>query len=330
MRMLIVILSLIFYGASSYAGQVNPKDSNQLSVLSTNQLWKNWLTIITDENPNQYVQRARYSAALANQLRQQEDTQFYSEIRNHLTNPAESRLARSRFIYLLGEIATPQALAILTSELMKPNDTFIREVLSRTFSEATSRLYENPRRTGATQVLESAWILPKHDSVQLKTLATAIARLGTVRGVDLLLQSLAGGSEYLKTKITESRESFTYLYHRPETLSYADQKALWAFVAFDEIVYPDSQALLISVFMDRRPKDLIFIAAGNGLVKMGQSEGAKVILSRLHELPEDNSMLGLHWLGIMSGKIERKEIRNALKTIIWPNNQQLQKRLNEF
>lgn len=328
MRLLMVVLVLMFFGTFANAGQSIPRDDNQSASSSVNQLWKNLLAVITDESA--YVQRAHYSAALVNQLRQQEDVQFYSEIKSHLSNPAESRLARTIFIQLLGEIATPQALAILTGELMKANDTFIREVLSRTFSEAASRLYENPRRTGATQVLESAWLLPKHDSMQLKILAAAIAKLGTARGVDLLLQSLASGSEYLVTNITKSRESFAYLYHRPGALSYTDQKALWAFVAFNEIIYPDSQAILTSAYMNHRPNDLMFIAAGNGLVQMGQIEAAKVVLSRLYELPEDNPTVGLHWLGIMSGKIDRREIRNALKSISWPKNQVLQKRLNEF
>ena len=286
-------------------------DYDALVALSVDALWQDWLAIITDDT--QANQRDQYAVALGIKLRASDDAAFYADVTQRLLNTNAPQLERARLAKLLAEIATPSALEILTNALLNPECSAMQTALSNAILTTADSLPEQPRRADLSAVLETAWTLPKQNQQQHHTLALALAKLGTPRGVELLLAAVRDLPSAKK-----------------KTLSYAEQQAKAAFIAMDEIINPDSVTVLSHAFTSHRASEAVFIAAGNGLVNLGRDDAAQRVLQRINELPDAAVPVGQQWLGRLSGKIDKAALRSINKTLGLPRQPQLRQQMQDM
>lgn len=159
--------------------------------------------------------------------------------------------------------------------------------------------------------------MPKQNQQQLNTLALALAKLGTARGVELLLTAVD------KTSAVAPSAKKKYL-------NTAEQQATAAFSAMDEIINPDSETVLSRAFMSHRATEAVFIAAGTGLANLGREDAAQHVLQRLDELPDHAVPVGQHWLNNLSGKIDKAALRSMSKTVGLPKQRLLRQQMEEM
>ncbi len=290
-------------------------DYDALVALKTEQLWQDWLAVITDDAKAN--QREQFAVALGIKLRDSDNTGLYADIEQRVLNINSSKLERARLAKLLAEVATPAALEILTNALLNPDCSAIQTALSNAILTVADSLPEQPRRADLSTVLETAWTIPKQNQHQLNTLALALAKLGTPRGVELLLMAVDKTGTFMPST-------------KKKSLSYTEQQAKAAFMAMDEIINPDSEKMLSSAFMNHRATEAVFIAAGNGLVNLGSEDAAQRVLQRLNELPDNTLSVGQHWLSSLSGKIDKTALRRMNKAVGMPRQGILRQQMEEM
>ncbi|TAN64579.1 MAG: DUF1566 domain-containing protein [Methylobacter sp.] len=290
-------------------------DYDALVALPVDALWQDWLTIITDDA--QANRREQLAVALGIKLRDSDNAGFYADVEQGLLDINAPQLERARLAKLLAEIATPSALESLTDALLNPDCLAIQTALSNAILTVADSLPEQPRRADLSAVLETAWARPKQNQQQLNTLALALAKLGTARGVELLLKAV-------------DKTGATLPSAKKNPLNTAELHATAAFGAMDEIINPDSEKVLSRAFMGHRATEAVFIAAGNGLVNLGRDDAAQRVLQRLNELPDNAVPVGQHWLNNLSGKIDKTVLRSMNKTVGLPKQRLLRQQMEEM
>ena len=290
-------------------------DYDALVALTTEQLWQDWLAVIT--NDTQANPREQLGVALGIKLRSSDNAAFYVDIQQRLLNTNAPQLERARLAKLLAEIATSSAFEILTDALLNPESSAIQTALSNAILAVADSLPEQPRRADLSAVLETAWTLPKQNQQQHITLALALAKLGTPRGVEVLLAAV--------DKIGATLPSA-----KKKPLNSVQKQAIAAFRAMNEIINPDSETVLSRAFMSHRATEAVFIAAGNGLVNLGRDDAAQRVLQRLNDLPDDAVPVGQQWLSHLSGKIDKAALHNMSKTVGLPKQRLLRQQMEEM
>ena len=290
-------------------------DYDALVALPVDALWQDWLALITDDA--QANQREQLAVALGIKLRDSDNAAFYADVEQRLLDSHLPQLERARLAKLLAEIATPSALEVLTDALLNPDALAIQTALSNAILSVADSLPEQPRRADLSAVLEVAWAIPKQNQQQLNTLALALAKLGTARGVELLLTAVD------KTGAVAPSAKKKYL-------NTAEQQATAAFSAMDEIINPDSETVLSRAFMSHRATEAVFIAAGTGLANLGREDAAQHVLQRLNELPDNAVPVGQHWLNNLSGKIDKTALRRMNKAVRMPKQRLLRQQMEEM
>ena len=290
-------------------------DYDALVALPVDALWQDWLAVITDDA--QANRREQLAVALGIKLRDSDNAAFYADVEQRLLDSHLPQLERARLAKLLAEIATPSALESLTDALLNPDALAIQTALSNAILSVADSLPEQPRRADLSAVLEAAWAMPKQNQQQLNTLALALAKLGTARGVELLLTAID------KTGATLPSAKKKYL-------NTAEQQASAAFGAMDEIINPDSETVLSHAFMSHRATEAVFIAAGTGLANLGREDAAQHVLQRLDELPDNAVPVGQRWLNNLSGKIDKTALRRMNKAVRMPKQRLLRQQMEEM
>lgn len=164
-------------------------------------LWRRWLRLVEQRA---YQQIPIVNAMLAESLRSDGGADIYQEIANLLRDVSLPFQVRSQLVELLGEIATPEALALL----LDLADQGMESPMYAPALNAISHIGEN--RWGGrfheelSPLLEQAWkSMESSDWPYLVAVTQAIVGIGAPSGIGLLLDTLASRDE----KPSSSQES---------------------------------------------------------------------------------------------------------------------------
>ncbi len=290
-------------------------DYAQLAALNSQSLWQRWRNLVLDDT--QVNQREQLAVALGLVLRGHEDRLFYTDIGQRLPDNNTGQLEPARMAGLLAEIATPSALALLTNTLLNPKASAIQTAVGNAINSLASSMPEQPRRSGLSAILETAWATPKLSPNQVNVLASALAKLGTANGVGVLLASVEQSNLNLASR-------------KPHLLTSGQLKALAAYNAMGQIINPESKTVLEAAFTTPHISELAFIAAGNGLVNLGLEDAAQTVLQRLNDLSADATPIGQHWLNKLSGKLQKTALQRINSLVGMPQNPRLKQQLQEI
>ena len=296
-------------------------DYDGLVALPAKQLWQQWLAVLASDS--QANTRQALAVALGIKLRANDEPTLLAGIQQSLADTNATALERARVAQLLAEIATPSALNVLVEALLDTDAQSSKDCpscaksLSNAIQTIADSLPEQPRRAELSAVLETAWLQPDLSQPQLLTLAEAIAKLGTVHGVEGLLAAVADNGAALPDT-------------RKPALSRTEQQALAAFLALGEVIQPDSETVLTTAFTGHRAHEAVFVAAGHGLVNLGSDSAAQLVMQRLGELPASDVAVGQRWLGKLSGKIPKASLRRINKAVGSPKQPVLKLQMEEM
>jgi hypothetical protein len=296
-------------------------DYDSLAALPAKQLWQQWLAVSASDT--QANTRQALAVALGIKLRAYDEPTLLAGIKQHLADTNATALERARLAQLLAEIATPAALNVLVEALLDNGAQSAKDcppcamAFSNAIKTVADSLPEPPRRADLSAVLETAWSQPDLNQPELNTLALAIAKLGTPRGVDLLLAAVEKNGTALPSM-------------QKPAVGRSAQQALAAFLAMGEVINPDSETVLSSAFLGHRAHEAVFVAAGQGLVNLGSDSAAQQVLQRLDELPASEVAVGQRWLGQLSGKIAKARLRRIHQAVGSPKQPVLKLQMEEM
>jgi hypothetical protein len=170
-------------------GKVAVHDTKQaLQAKTAIQLWQYWLQLLAKLEAQQIP---IIGSLLADRLHKQAEPDIYHGISELLNDPTIPNETKALLIDLLGDIATPESLALLVEQA----ELGIESPLYLFFLEAIARIGDN-RWNGQfheelSPLLEAEWANPAIDDPSyLNAIGTAIAKLGAVTGVEALLNAL--------------------------------------------------------------------------------------------------------------------------------------------
>lgn len=176
----------VLSGDNSFSSPPNPIPSFE----SAHDLWQKWQYLLLEKKA--YQQMPILNARLAVQLRKGGGANIYEDIRNLLINNDLEVTIRAQLIELLGEIATPKALALILESAQQG----IQSPLYGPALHTVSRIAEN--HWGArfhpelSPLLERAWRTSDDltDESYIRAIGQAMATIGTPGSVVALLDTL--------------------------------------------------------------------------------------------------------------------------------------------
>jgi pimeloyl-ACP methyl ester carboxylesterase len=273
-------------------GEKIARDYQDLQTLTVVQLWTNWQQkAVGLAYANQ---REQFAVALGIKLRETDgdNSAVYTEMQQLLLNENGHLLKRGRLASLLAEIATSQALDILTRAALNPNAPKLQLAVLNAILTVSESLPESSRLTALSAVLENTWQAKNVTQKQLNVFALSLAKLGSANGVKLLLQAVENAGVTLPNSDKAN-------------LSNVEKQALAAFTATDDIINPQAELTLENSFTTHNVSEAVFIAAGNGLANLGTVQAATVLLKRLNQLPDSALPVAQRWLNVIAGKLDK-------------------------
>lgn len=152
------------------------------------QLWQRWEKALARGD---FQQNAILGSLLAEQLRQHPDADVYRQIGNALRQPGLSVASRSAVIDLLGEIATPEALAQLIEIAQSGASSPLYIAALQAISRIGDNRWDGRFHEELSPDLEAAWTdMPVADPAYASAVAKALAAIGAPSGMELLFQAL--------------------------------------------------------------------------------------------------------------------------------------------
>lgn len=153
------------------------------------QLWQRWEKALARGD---FQQNAILGSLLAEQLRQHPDAGVYRKIGNALGQSGLSVASRSAVIDLLGEIATPEALAQLIEIAQNGANSPLYIAALQAISRIGDNRWDGRFHEELSPDLEAAWTdMPVADPAYASAVAKALATIGAPSGMELLFQALA-------------------------------------------------------------------------------------------------------------------------------------------
>ncbi|MGZ8245303.1 hypothetical protein [Methylomagnum sp.] len=154
------------------------------------EVWRRWLRLVEQRA---YQQMPIANALLADRLRSGGGAEIYQEIANLLRDENLLFQVRSQLVELLGEIATPEALALLLDLADQGMESPLYAPALNTISHIGENRWGGRFHEELSPLLEQAWKdAGNTDWPYLMAVTQAIVGIGAPSGMGLLLDTLAG------------------------------------------------------------------------------------------------------------------------------------------
>lgn len=304
------------------------KAEADLQSLSPVQLWQRWLRLL---NRADLQQIPIVGALLAERLRQHPDPEVYRGIERLLAQRTISTENKAMLLDLLGEIATPDSLKQLVQVAVKGQDTPLYIPALQVISRIGDNRWDGRFHEELSPLLEKVWFdATIDDPVFLSAIAKAMAGVGTVEGVELLLSTVAGENKSNDTVDVNRLKQAAAFEAVPKIRNPAAVDALSARLrsssgttgltgsdAADSLVFtPASADQSVTMITgtgnapveknsdsDLNESDLIFnidgsvmAAAGNALAEIGTPQATQAILDWAQQATDEGARYLENWL----------------------------------
>lgn len=158
----------------------------------TYELWRRWLRLVEKQL---YQQIPIANALLAESLRSEGGAEIYQEIAGLLRDAGLSYAVRAQLVDLLGEIATPEALALLLDLAGQGMESPMYAPALNSLSHIGENRWGGRFHEELSPLLEEAWkTADERDWPYLVAVTRAIVGIGAPSGIGLMLDTLAGKS----------------------------------------------------------------------------------------------------------------------------------------
>lgn len=158
----------------------------------TYELWRRWLRLVEKQL---YQQIPIANALLAESLRSEGGAEIYQEIAGLLRDAGLSYAVRAQLVDLLGEIATPEALALLLELAGQGMESPMYAPALNSLSHIGENRWGGRFHEELSPLLEEAWkTADDRDWPYLVAVTRAIVGIGAPSGIGLMLDTLAGKS----------------------------------------------------------------------------------------------------------------------------------------
>ncbi len=158
----------------------------------TYELWRRWLRLVERQL---YQQIPIANALLAEGLRSGSGAEIYQEIAGLLRDAGLSYAVRAQLVDLLGEIATPEALALLLEVAGQGMESPMYAPALNSISHIGENRWGGRFHEELSPLLEEAWkAADDQDRPYLVAVTRAIVGIGAPSGIGLMLDTLAGKS----------------------------------------------------------------------------------------------------------------------------------------
>lgn len=179
----------------------DPAPSSEPARQDAYDLWRRWLRLVEQRA---YQQIPIVNAMLAESLRSDGGADIYQEIANLLRDGSLLFQIRSQLVELLGEIGTPEALALLLDLADQGMESPMYAPALNTISHIGENRWGGRFHEELSPLLEQTWkSVESSDWPYLVAVTRAIVGIGAPSGIALLLDTLASRDE----KPSSSQES---------------------------------------------------------------------------------------------------------------------------
>ncbi|TAN46452.1 MAG: hypothetical protein EPN21_20425 [Methylococcaceae bacterium] len=240
------------------------------------QLWQRWEKALARGD---FQQNAIVGSLLAEQLRQYPDAGVYQAIGNALRQSDLPVAGKSAVIDLLGEIATPEALAQLIDIAQNGADSPLYISALQVISRIGDNRWDGRFHEELSPDLEAAWVdMAVADPAYAGAIAKALATIGAPSGVELLFQALAAPG-----KATASDET-------------ARLKQTTAFSTIPAARNPAAVDVLAGWFHQAGLGSPAFEVSGLTLANVGSPAATQVLLDWAETAPDEGARRVGDWL----------------------------------
>jgi hypothetical protein len=256
--------------------QQNPIAAHKILVQeSSNKLWNRWVTLLDLSDQPSIDEKRALGFALIEKLRKNDEENFYLQASEFL-NSSNSQKHKSNLIYLLKDIATPNALSTLLNDSENIyDDRELRSDMIRAISDIGENRWDRRFHTELSPILEKSWLEMSYDHYLFRVVTESIAKIGSPSGIKLLIDSLDNGTlspdqsaitEYSMRSI-RNRRNIPYLKINMKNKYDLDSKST--------------------------------IASGTALAAMGSSDATKVLLDWAMNAPSESDKHITMWFNMV-------------------------------
>jgi len=272
-----VVLELDQTEISSYHEliQHNPIAAYEILIQEeTQNLWNRWVKLLDSNNQASIDEKSVLAKALIYKLRNSDDEAFYQQA-EELINYSDSKKHKAMLIHLLKDIATPSALNVLLNNALTTYDRDTKSNIIRAIYSIGENRWNRRFHTELSPLLEKSWLEMSHDQYLFKAVTASIAKIGSPKGIKLLIDSLDNGTlspdqavitEY-SMRLIRNRQSIPYLRNNMDNKYNLDTKSV--------------------------------IASGTALAAMGSADATKVLLDWVQDAPMESSEYVTTWFNMV-------------------------------
>ncbi|MEI7510584.1 MAG: hypothetical protein WCJ84_00320 [Candidatus Peregrinibacteria bacterium] len=171
---------------------------------------------------------------------------------------------------------------------METHDDILHYAISEAISRGSTGLseYELAFHPELSTVLESLWKkLDKPDSHTANAVAQKIAEIGSLSGIQLLLDQISQSSQIVETLFENN-----------------DPRIVAVIKASRNIKNPDSLPLLQQVFLSQTSRSIVYYWSGTAIANIGNIEATKTLLEWARKAPDIVAPEVQQWLGTVAGE----------------------------
>jgi hypothetical protein len=220
---------------------------------------------------------------LAERLRQDADTGVYREMSDLLRQSDQSLESKAILIDLLGEIATPEALAQLIEIAQAGRDSPLYIAALQAISHIGEHRWDGRFHEELSPDLEATWSnLAIDDSAYAAAIARAMATIGASSGINLLFQALNPSNQ----------EGQVDQYTTEDTLLL---KQTTAFATIPEVRNPAAVEILSQWLQENPLGSPEFEVAALALTNVGSPKATEALLDWAKTAPEEGARRVEEW-----------------------------------
>jgi hypothetical protein len=240
------------------------------------QLWQRWETLLSR---SEYQQIPIVGALLAENLRRRPDEAIYRDIAELLNRSELSIEQKSILIDLLGEIATPAALAQLIGLAREGADSPLYIPALNVISRIGDNRWDGRFHEELAADLDAVWTnLDIDDQAFLAAVAKTMAAIGAPASLDLLLRAVADPGQDKDAK-DKNRLKQTI-----------------AFAALPKVRNPAATDALKTWLLQEPLGTAAFEASGLALANVGSPDATQTLLEWAETAPPDGARRVADWL----------------------------------
>lgn len=219
----------------------------------------------------------------------------YQQLSALLRGDALPFTAKSEIASILGLIQTPQSVQLLLVEYQQATDAKLRERLGIEIARTGDNVWAGRFREDLSPPLEAAWPVTKNDPRLAQALANGLAKVGTLTGVQLLV------NEVLRS--AQTVESLSDL---------KDLQSQAAYLALEKIRNPNAIPFLSTGLLNANSSEVNQYVCGMSLAAMGRAEATQVLLQWAVTATDRDAAWAGQWFGKLRDTVSFDLVAAAL------------------